>query len=137
MKWTPQNTMYSAAPRLAAVPRELERIAGEVGELDDLVALIVVPEDDEAIAERRLRGGNPRVHLVVRQAEIVLGERLALADALLLDLVKELDVHVQSGDRRIPPPDNRATAQPDNRTERAAKAILLPQTSDRPTLPGR
>ena len=62
--------------------RELQRVADVVGELDHLVALVVMAEDDDALAERRLRGGDARVHLVVRQAQISLRERLALADAL-------------------------------------------------------
>ena len=41
----------------------------------------------------RLAAAMPRVHLVVGQTEIALGERLALADALLLDLVQKMDVH--------------------------------------------
>ena len=45
--------------------RELQRVADEVGELDDLVALVVMAEDDDARAERLLGCGNPRVHLVV------------------------------------------------------------------------
>ncbi len=77
--------------------RELQRIAGEVGELDDLVALIVMAEDDQPIAERLLGRRNPGVHLVVREAQVVLGERLALADALLFDLVEEFDVHCRVG----------------------------------------
>ena len=76
--------------------RELQRVAGEVGELDDLVALIVMAEDHQALAERLLGRRNPRVHLVVGEAQVVLRERLPLADALLLDLVEELDVHCQS-----------------------------------------
>ena len=70
--------------------RELQRVAGEVGELDHLVALVVMAEDDDALAERRLGGGDPRVHLVVGEAQVFLRERLALADALLLDLVEKL-----------------------------------------------
>ena len=77
--------------------RELQRIAGEVGELDDLVALIVMTEDDQAIAERLLGRRDAGVHLVVREAQEVLRERLALADALLLDLVEEFDVHWSVG----------------------------------------
>ena len=73
--------------------RELQRVADEVGELDHFVALIVVAEDHEPIAERPLGGGDPRVHLVVGQAQVRLRERLALADALLLDLIQKLDVH--------------------------------------------
>ena len=87
MKCTPQKTMYSACAAAGGRARELQRIADVVGELDDLVALIVMAEDDEPLAERRLGRGNPRVHLVVRQTEVALRERLALADALLLDLV--------------------------------------------------
>ena len=40
--------------------RQLERVAGGVGELDDLVALIVMAEDVETIAQRRLGGRGPR-----------------------------------------------------------------------------
>ena len=36
------------------VPGELERVAGDVGELDDLVALVVVPEHEHPVAERLL-----------------------------------------------------------------------------------
>ena len=95
--------MNSALPLARGGARELQRIAGEVGELDHLVALIVMAEDDQPLAERVLGRGNARVHLVVREAEIVLRERLALADALLLDLVEEFDVHssVSVGSRRL------------------------------------
>ena len=41
---------------LADLLRELVRVAGVVGELDHLVALVVMAEDDEPAAERRLRG---------------------------------------------------------------------------------
>ena len=60
--------------------RELQRVAGVVGELDDLVALVVVAEDDEAVAERGLGGGDADVQLGVRQTEIGLRQRLALAE---------------------------------------------------------
>ena len=63
-----------------------EGVAGVVGELDHLVALIVMTEDDEPRAERRARRGNAAIHLVVRQTEILLGQRLALGDVLLLEL---------------------------------------------------
>ena len=36
--------------------RELERVARDVGELDDLVALVVVAEDEDPVAERGLGG---------------------------------------------------------------------------------
>ena len=47
MKWTPQKTMYSASVLLGGPLRELEGVAAEVGELDDVLALVVVAEDDE------------------------------------------------------------------------------------------
>ena len=45
MKWTPQNAITSAsvARRLA---RELQRVAGEVGDVLELGQLVVVGEDD-------------------------------------------------------------------------------------------
>ena len=82
MKWTPQNTMNSASGMLRDVLGELVRIAGVVGELDHFVALIVMPENDEATAERRLRRGNPRVHFLVGQTDIPLRQRLPLGDVL-------------------------------------------------------
>ena len=54
MKCTPQKTMYGASGRAAASLGELERVAGDVGELDDLVALVVVAEHEHPVAERRL-----------------------------------------------------------------------------------
>jgi len=46
-------------------PRELEGIAGVVGELDHFVALIVMAENDDAIAEFFLGCGNALVHLII------------------------------------------------------------------------
>ncbi|MDH6584125.1 hypothetical protein M2161_003231 [Streptomyces sp. SAI-133] len=51
MKCTPQNTMYSASGRAARVPGQLEGVARDVGELDDLVTLVVVAEDEHLVAE--------------------------------------------------------------------------------------
>ena len=48
MKWTPQKRTYSASFCCGGVLGELEAVAGEVGVLDDFVALVVVAEDDEA-----------------------------------------------------------------------------------------
>ena len=70
MKCTPQKTTKSASCWRGGVLRELERVAGVVGELDDFVALVVVAEDDQAVAERGLGGGDPDVHLRVRQAQV-------------------------------------------------------------------
>ena len=66
--------------------RELERVAGVVGELDHFVALIVMAEDDEPVAELRARRGNARVHLGVGKAEVFFRQRLPLGDVLLLEL---------------------------------------------------
>ena len=56
MKCTPQKTMYSASGPGGRLAGQLERVAGHVGELDDLVALVVVAEHEHPVAERRLRG---------------------------------------------------------------------------------
>ena len=41
------------------LPGQLERVAGHVGELDDLVALVVVAEHEDPVAERRLGRRGP------------------------------------------------------------------------------
>ena len=71
---------------LRDLAREAEGVADVVGELDHLVALIVMAEDDEPCAERSLRGGDAAIELFVGQTEIPLGERLALRDMRLLEL---------------------------------------------------
>ena len=57
---------------------ELERVAHEVGVGDDLVALVEVPEDDDAVAEGLLRCTDAGVELVGR-CRAVGGRQLALA----------------------------------------------------------
>ena len=61
MKCTPQKTMKSASGWLAQCCAEAQRVADEVGELDHLVALIVMAQDDErgcrARPSRRRCGG--------------------------------------------------------------------------------
>ena len=86
--------MNSAVGTARRSARKAQRVPREVREPDHLVALIVMPENDDALPERRLRGGNPRVHLVVREAEIALRERLPLPDARLLDVAQEVDIHL-------------------------------------------
>ena len=71
-----------------ALPREAERVADEVGELDHLVALVVVAEDEQPRAERRLRRRDPAVHLLVVEAAIARGQRLTLVERGLLDFVQ-------------------------------------------------
>ena len=71
---------------------EAERVADVVGELDHLVALIVMTEHDQPAAERRLRGGDAAIELLVGQAEITLGQRLALGELRLLELRQDRNV---------------------------------------------
>src|SRR3989304_4557164 len=64
MKWTPQKTMSSGSGRSGAqgalgVPRsQFEGIAAHVGELDDVLPLVVVAEDDAARAQLAARLGD-------------------------------------------------------------------------------
>ena len=53
---------------------ELERVAAEVGVLNDLVALVVVAEDGEARPQLRPRRRDAPVHLLFRHAEIAAGQ---------------------------------------------------------------
>ncbi len=46
---------------------QLERVAASVRPLDDFGALVVMPEDEELRAERRLGGGDPFVDLLGRR----------------------------------------------------------------------
>ena len=74
---------------LSHVTRELVGVAGVVGELDDLIALIVMSENDEPAAKLRFRSRNARVHLLVRQPDIRFRQRLALGDVLFFVLGQE------------------------------------------------
>src|SRR5690606_41820515 len=51
--------------------RELERIALEVGELDDLIALVMMPEDRQAAPELLPEREDPRVTLGRRHLEVL------------------------------------------------------------------
>ena len=77
----------------AHLPGELVRIAGVVGELDDLVALVVMSENHEAPAELCARYGNPPIHFLIGQTDIPLGQRLPLADVLLFVLRQQRYQH--------------------------------------------
>ena len=63
---------------------ELVRVAGVVGELDDLITLIVMAEDNQPAAERGSGGRDARVHLRIGQTDVALGQRLPLGQVLLL-----------------------------------------------------
>jgi hypothetical protein len=64
----------------ADLARQLERVAGVVGELDHFVALVMMAEDDETAAEPRFRRGDARVHFVIGETEVFLRERLTLRE---------------------------------------------------------
>ena len=55
---------------------ELVRVAGVVGELDDLIPLIVMAEDDQPAAERNSGGRDARIHVRIGQTDVALGQRL-------------------------------------------------------------
>ena len=59
MKCTPQNTMNSASGRAAASRASLNESPVTSANCDDLVALVVVAEDEDAVAERRLGRTRP------------------------------------------------------------------------------
>ena len=59
-----------AGRRLAG---QLEGVAGDVGELDDLVALVVVAQDEHPVAERRLGRAGARHQVRVAGARQVAG----------------------------------------------------------------
>ena len=60
MKCTPQNTTYSASVLVGGEAGEAEGVAPGVGPAHDLVALVVVAEDDEPLAERGAGRADPR-----------------------------------------------------------------------------
>ena len=68
-------------PRIARRPlRQLEGVAALVGEADDVVALVVVAEDDEPLAELRLRGRDAldelrRVERAILEGDVLLPAR--------------------------------------------------------------
>ena len=86
--------MKSALSRVAAARESFERVADVVGELDHFVALVVVAENDNALAEGGLGGSDPGIELVVRQTEKPLRQRLPLADALLLEVREDFDIQI-------------------------------------------
>ena len=79
------------------IARELERVAAHVGELDDLVALVVVTEDEGALAEGGARRTGPfdQVRIAGR------GERTGALDAAFREEVATLAEQEQGGRRRF------------------------------------
>jgi hypothetical protein len=66
MKCTPQNTM-PVALSLSAAKRASLNESPQPRPFDDFGALVVVPQDEELRAERRLGGGDPLVDLLGRR----------------------------------------------------------------------
>ena len=97
MKCTPQNTTVSAARCAAANCDSLSESPIAVGELDHFVALVVMAENDEPVAERGFGGRDADVELGLRQTEIALRQRLALAQSRALVVGQQLYVHLHSG----------------------------------------
>ena len=66
----------SVARSLSAAKRaSLNESPAGVGPLDDFVSLVVVPEDEQPVAELRLRGRDPRVELVGRREGVAVRQR--------------------------------------------------------------
>ena len=76
-----------------AVLRQLPRVAGVVRELDHLVALIVMPENQQSRAELRPCRGDAAVHLLNRQPEILLRQWLPLVDVFPLVVRQNVQLH--------------------------------------------
>ena len=64
--------------------RELVGVAGIVGVLDHLVALVVMTENHQSTAERRPGRGDALIHLRVGQPDVAIRQRLALGQMFLL-----------------------------------------------------
>ena len=69
-----------------AVLREAIRVPGDIGEPDYLIALIVVPEDEQAGTECCLCSRDAAIEFLVREAQIPIGKRLPLTNRGLLDV---------------------------------------------------
>ena len=54
----------------SSLKRELEGIAAKIGELDDLVALVVVTEDNDILAQTRFGSGDTVVQGVIRNEQV-------------------------------------------------------------------
>src|SRR4029453_4107051 len=80
-----ENDVVSLRP-IGNLSRKTERVAGVVGETDDLVALVWVTKDHEPVAERASRIRDTYVHLVIGETEVLLGKRLPFRQVLLLVL---------------------------------------------------
>ena len=75
MKCTPQKTMNSASVTAGRHTGEPEGVAAGIGPSHDVVALVVVAEDEEPSAERGLGRADHRRQFVARRGRVALGER--------------------------------------------------------------
>ena len=94
MKCTPQKTMNSASGPGGRLARELERVAGDVGELDDLVALVVVAEHEDPRAQRLLGREGAR-------HQVGVGRRGQVARALDAALGAEVHAPAEGEQRQV------------------------------------
>ncbi len=98
---------------------ELERVAEEVGVLDDLVPLIEVAEDHHPVAECRLRGADARVQLLVR-GSLVLVRQHPLPRCAGWDAVAHRRARPVAGPGEVEGP--RSLARARARTSRPARS---------------
>ena len=63
--------MMYLPPARGSLLRQFVGVAAEIGEANDFVPLIVVTEDHNIAAQFFSSGGNPLVHRVIRQDEII------------------------------------------------------------------
>jgi hypothetical protein len=75
MKWTPQNTTYSMPGLVGGLAGQLEAVAGEVGEVDDRVLLVVVAEHGQPRPEFVLRGLDADTELRLGELPVGAGDR--------------------------------------------------------------
>ena len=84
---------YSACCARLALARELPGVADDVGVDEDLVALVVVSEDEEAFTQGGLGGPDPLIHLLETEPQVAIRQRLPLRQAGLLVIGQDLDIH--------------------------------------------
>ena len=66
--------MKSASSRKCGLLGELEGVAAEIGELDDVVALVVVAEDDETVGELVAGDADAFAQFVGAEVEVGVGD---------------------------------------------------------------
>ena len=64
--------MYFASGRRRRQLRELQRIAPEIGKLHHLIALVVMPQDDQARPQLGFRAGDALLELLLGKRHVEL-----------------------------------------------------------------